>query len=241
MKGKQNRKRTLPPKSATNTARRSFSHLSQVERDQIFLLKRQGLGEHAIADRLGRSSATVHSALEGEREHARLEREREALRVEVNQLQFQKDKLTEVVEDLKNQAGSLGQEVQGAIERRAQLLEQVEALEDQAHRLRGEVPALEHRHSELSRAGSQLEQSLQATRGELLDLEQRNRGVRTVLSAVEETLRRKISTQFEMWAEVCEGLGDRAQGQRFREQAAMLRTGEGLQKFVRRLMPRASA
>jgi len=241
MKSRQNRNQTLPTKSAANTARRSFSHLSQVERDQILLLKRQGLGEHAIADRLGRSSATVHSALEGERERARLERERQALRVEVNQLQVQRGELTEVTQDLKDQADSLGQEVQGAIERRAQLLEQVEALEDQAHRLRGEVPALEHRHSELSRAGSQLEQSLQTTRGELLDLEQRNRGVRTVLSAVEETLRRKISTQFEMWAEVCEGLGDRAQGQRFREQAAMLRTGEGLQKFVRRLMPRASA
>ena len=241
MKGKQNGKRTLPPKSATNTARRSFSHLSQGEREQISLLKRQGMGEHAIADRLGRSSATVHSALEGERERARLQRERQALRVEVNQLQVQRGELTEVIQDLKDQADSLGQEVQGATERRAQLLEQVETLEDQAHSLRGEVPALEHRHSELSRAGSQLEQSLQAARRELSNLEQQKRAARTVLSAVEETLRQKISTQFEMWAEVCEGLGDRAQARRFREQAAMVRIGEGLQKFVRRLMPRASA
>lgn len=241
MKGKQNGNQTLPTKSAANTARRRFTHLSQAEKSQILLLKRQGLGEHAIADRLGRSSATVHSALEGERERAMLEREREALQAEVKRLEPHKDELAQAIEDLKDHADSLGQEVQGASERKTELLEQVKVLEDQARRLRGEVPALEHRHSDLSRAASQLEQSLQAARRELSDLEQQKRAARTVLSAVEETLRQKISTQFEMWAEVCEGLGDRAQGQRFREQAAMVRIGEGLQKFVRRLMPRASA
>lgn len=241
MKGKQNRKQTSPPKSAASTSQRSFIHLSQAEKDQILLLKRQGLGEHAIATRLRRSSATVHGALKGERERARLERERQGLRVEVNQLQVQKGELTEVVEDLKNQADSLGQEVQGTTERRAQLLEQVEALEDQAHRLRGEVPALEHRRSDLSRASSQLERSLEAARSELSSLEQQNRAARTALSAVEEILGKKLAAQFEIWAEVSERSGDRAQARRFREGAAMLRIGEELQKFVRKLMPRASA
>ena len=241
MKSRQNRNQTLPTKSAANTARRSFTHLSQAEKGEILLLKRQGLGEHAIADRLGRSSATVHSALEGERERARLEREREALQAEVKRLEPHKDELAQAIEDLKDQADSLGQEVQGAIERRAQLLEQVEALEDQAHRLRGEVPALEHRRSELSRAGSQLEQSLQAARREFSNLEQQKRAARTVLSAVEETLRKELPAQFEIWAEVSERSGDRAQAQRFREQAATVRIGQEVQKFLKRLMSRVSA